>query len=311
MALTLLEAAKGFDGDVIRQGVIEMFAKNSDLLRVLPFVNIEGNAYKYNQEDTLPGVGFRGVNEAYSTQAVGVLNPITESLVIAGGDVDVDPFIVATMGEGKRASQENMKIKALAQAISHKFIKGDSTTDPKEFDGLQARVTGNQLIANGASSGGDVLSLAKLDEAIDAVDGPNALYMSKAMRRTLTSAARNTSVGGYIRYDKDEFGRQITLYNDLPILIADGNADNYTTLAFDEANPGGGSTVGTSIYVLGMGEGQFTGMQNGPMQVRDLGETQSGAPALRTRIEWYVSPLVEHGRSVSRLWGIKSGAAVA
>ena len=75
MALTLVEAAKLRSGEVIRSAIIEMFARSSDILRVLGFDSIAGNALKYNREETLPGVGFRGVNEAY-TESTGVLNPI-------------------------------------------------------------------------------------------------------------------------------------------------------------------------------------------------------------------------------------------
>lgn len=81
---------------------------------------------------------FRGVNEAY-TESTGVINPQTEPLVIAGGDLDVDKFIVSTMGIEQRSVQEAMKIKSLALAWTKAFIKGDSVTDNKTFDGLQAR----------------------------------------------------------------------------------------------------------------------------------------------------------------------------
>jgi hypothetical protein len=107
MALTLVEAAKLNSGDVVRSSIIEMFARSSDILRVLPFQGIAGNALKYNREDILPGVGFRGVNEAY-TESTGVLNPITETLAIAGGDLDVDRYLIQTMGAGTRASQEGI-----------------------------------------------------------------------------------------------------------------------------------------------------------------------------------------------------------
>ena len=76
MALTLLEAAKLAAGrdEVYVATVMELFAKSSELLQVLPFDNIVGNTYKYNREKILPGVAFRGVNEAYteSTGQVGV-----------------------------------------------------------------------------------------------------------------------------------------------------------------------------------------------------------------------------------------------
>jgi hypothetical protein len=123
MALTLVEAAKLYVGDPVRSAIIELYARNSDILRVLPFDNIEGNAYKYNREETLPGIGFRGVNEAY-TESTGILNPITEPLVIAGGDLDVDKFIVDTMGANQRSVQEAMKVKALALKWTETFLKG-------------------------------------------------------------------------------------------------------------------------------------------------------------------------------------------
>ena len=82
MALTLVEASKLYAGDPLRSAIIELYARNSDILRVLPFDEIMGNAYRYNREQTLPGIGFRGINEAY-TESTGILNPITEPLVIA------------------------------------------------------------------------------------------------------------------------------------------------------------------------------------------------------------------------------------
>jgi len=68
MALTLVEAAKINPGDVLKSAIIEQYARTSDILRVLPFEDIQGNAVKYNQESALPGVGFRGVNEGYTVK---------------------------------------------------------------------------------------------------------------------------------------------------------------------------------------------------------------------------------------------------
>lgn len=307
MALTLLEAAKLHSGDIVRSAIIEMYAMNSDILRVLPFDGISGNALKYNREEALPGVGFRGVNEAYS-ESTGVLNPVTESLVIAGGDLDVDKFIIDTMGADQRAVQEAMKVKALALRWTAVFIKGDSVSNPREFDGLQIRIKGEQLIAAGSTNGGDALSLAKLDEAIDAVDAPTHLLMNKALRRLLTQAARDTAVGGFITWEKDEFGRKIAQYNDLPILIADKDNANDDILGFTEACAGGGAT-GTSLYVLSLGGDKLTGIENGNIDVRDLGELET-KPAYRTRVEWYNGIACYHGRACSRIHSIKNAAVV-
>ena len=309
MALTLVEASKLYAGDPVRSAIIELYARNSDILMVLPFDNIEGNAYKYNREQTLPGIGFRGVNEAY-TESTGILNPIVEPLVIAGGDLDVDKFIVDTMGANQRSVHEAMKVKALALNWTLKFIKGDQASEPREFDGLQVRLTGDQLITSGSSASGTALSLVKLDEVIDAVDDPQYILMNKTIRRRLSAAARSTSVGGYITYTLDAFGRRVTNYNDLPIIIADKDNTDAAILPFTEACSGGGSDLGCSLYILSLGEGKLTGLQNGGMDVRDIGELQT-KPCLRTRVEWYNGIAVFHGKAAARLYSITDAAVTA
>lgn len=308
MALTLLEAAKLNTGDVIKNAIIELYAGSSDILMNLPFENIAGNAMKYNREGSLPGVGFRGVNEAY-TASTGILNPITEALVIAGGDLDVDKFIVDTMGANQRSVQEAMKVRALSLSWTQKFIKGDTASDPREFDGLQTRITGSQIISAGTTADGAALSLAKLDEAIDQTLNPTHLIMNKTMARRLTQAARTYTVGGFITYDKDAFGRRVTMYNDLPILLVDLDATQTAILGFTEASSSGNATS-TSIYVVSMGDGMLTGLQNGGVSVRDLGELQT-APVYRTRVEWYNGIAVMNGRAATRLKFIGDRAVVA
>lgn len=305
--LTLVEAAKLEQGNVVRSAVIEMFARASELMALIPFDTIKGNAYSYNREATLPGVAFRGINEAYS-ESTGVINPVTESLYICGGDLDVDRFIVQTQGPRARAAHVAMKIKSLADTWGQKFIKGDNSSDPREFDGLQVRLTGNQLIDAGSTSGGDALSLAKLDELIDAVENPQALVMSRALRRLLTVAGRTTSVSGYVTHSTDTFGNRVTRYNDIPIVTV--GLGSTEPLGFNEANPGGGSAVGTSIYCLSFGDGMLKGIQQAPIDARDLGEIND-APKYRTRVEWYAGIALEHGRAAARLRGIKNAAVTA
>ena len=93
-------------------------------------------------------------------------------------------------------------------------------------------------------------------------------------------------------------------YNDLPILVVDRNGidSNYSGLAFNEAAAGGG-TSSTSIYCVSLGDGLLQGIQSGMMDVRDLGELDS-TPARRTRVEWYLSIVLEHPRAAARLRGI-------
>jgi len=308
MSLTLVEAAK-LATDPIQSAVIEMYARASAILANLPFDTIQGNALKYNREDTLPGIGFRGVNESY-TESTGIVNPQTEPLVIAGGDLDVDKFILDTMGMSQRAVQESMKVKALALAWAKAFIKGDSASDPREFDGLQTRLTGNQLIEAGSTDGGDALSLLKLDELIDTVEEPTHLIMNKTMRRRLTVAARTYTIGGFITWEKDAFGQQVAYYNDLPIIIADFDNEGNTILPFTEVGSGGSTATATSIYCVSLMPGKVIGIQSAPMEVRDLGELQT-KPAMRTRVEWYAGTAMFHGKAAARLRGVSNAAVTA
>lgn len=303
-SMTLLEYAKAGQGTEFESAVIETFARSSMILEILPFRNIAGNALRYNQEKALPGIAFRGVNQGY-TASYGILNPVVETLKIAGGDLKVDKFMVDTEGPGTRALQEAMQLKALANAFQVSFMKGDASSDPNDLDGLQNRVTGTQKITN--STNGGALSLAKLDEAIDAVMNPTHLIMNKTMRRRLTQAARNTSVGGFIVQQRDEFGRWITFYNDIPIVPLEDVAGLDSVLPFSETC--GNTSTNTSIYPVSFGPGMLEGIQNGSMQVRDLGEMET-LPALLTRIEWYPGITIYHPRAVARLEGVQDLAVV-
>ena len=308
MALTILEAAKLESGEVIKSAIVELYAGSSDILLNLPFESISGNALKYNREAALPGIGFRGVNEAF-TPSTGVLNPLTEALVIAGGDLDVDKFIVDTMGANQRSVQEAMKVRSLSLAWTQKFFKGDNQSDQREFDGLQVRVVGDQKIAAGTTANGTPLSLAKLDEAIDQTLNPTHLIMSKAMARKFGAAGRTTTVAGFVTYDLDQLGRRATQYNGIPILTVDLDNEQNAILPFTEAATSGTDTA-TSIYIVSMGDDGLTGLQNGTIDVRDLGELET-APVFRTRVEWYNGLAIFNGRAVTRLFSISDAAITA
>ncbi len=306
--ITLFEASKLNPGEVLRNTVIEHFARSSDLLRATQFINVDGGAYRYNMEGSLPGVAFRGIGEGYTASA-GIMNPQTEALSISGGDLDVDLATLKMTSEDVRGQHELRKVKALSLTIGSKMINGDSTADPREFDGLRARIQGDQLLDAGSTDGGDALSIAALRDLIDQVEQPTHLIMSKRMRNLLTAAADDAAVGGYITKDKDEFGNRVTQFDDLPILVVDYDAAGDQIIDFNEVGSGGPTATASSIYCVNMGDEGVVGLQNGIMEVRDLGELQS-APVMRTRVEWLVGMAVMHGRAAARLRGISNAAVV-
>lgn len=308
MALTLVEASKIAMGkdEVLKATIMELYARGSEFTAAIPFDNISGASETFLREKTLPGVGFRKINAGY-TESTGETDRITEPLAIAGGDLDVDKFLVDTGGDGQRAIQEQMKIKALSLNIAKTGIKGDVTSSAESFDGLQVRCIGDQLINSVSDGSPATLSLTKMDELIDAVEDPTHLVMNKAMVRRFSAAARDADVGGYITYELDAFGRRVTKYNDLPILRMDKDEANDDIMAFDELAGMGSTVVCTSVYCVSFMEDGLVGLQNSDMDVRDLGEIEA-KPVYRTRIEWYITLSMRRPRSAARLRGCTDAA---
>lgn len=292
MALTILEASK-LSTDVLQRGVVEVFARTSPILERMPFMEISGNSYKYNQEATLPGIAFRAVNDAY-TEGAGILNQYSEGLYIMGGDVDVDKFLVQTRGNVNdiRAIHTEMKAKALAIEFTRAFFNGD-TANPNEFDGLKKRITGDQIIDAATAP----LTLVMLDELIDAVQGePDVLFCSKSMRRDLKKILQASN--HYVENGSDSFGRPVMTYGGIPIVSIDQDGAGYDFLGFNEA------LDTASIYACKFGAEQYvSGIRNGSVAVRDLGELDV-KPVFRTRIEFYCGMGVFHPRAAARLKGV-------
>ncbi|MBU5211066.1 major capsid protein [Heyndrickxia sp. FSL K6-6286] len=293
MALTLIESAK-LSQDMLKRGVIEEYAKNSAALEILPFIEVAGNSFAYNREGTLPNIDFREVNKGY-TESSGTVNNQTANLAIMGGDVDVDRFIAQTRSNinDQRAIQIQLKTKALAKFFDKNFIDGDVAVNPLGFDGLNKLTT--EIVSAGEN--GNPLTLTMLDELLDAVDGgPNALFMSKEMRRQVKALIQQHN--GYIENEYDAFGRPVMTYGGVPIrIIGDG------ILGFDETQ--GTSTDTGSIYALRIDEADgVAGITNGGVNTEDLGELQE-KPAYRTRIEFYAGLVVQNSKSSARLKGVQ------
>jgi hypothetical protein len=304
MSITLLEAAKLVQ-DQLARGVIEIFPRVSPVLERLPFFPVTGQAYKYNREETLPGVAFRGINESY-TESTGVVNPAVESLFVLGGISAVDRALVQTQGNvnNLRATYDAMKAKAVSLTFTKKFFRGNNSTDPNEFDGLERRLTGAQVVDQGSSDGGDPLTLAKLDEMLDQVQGsPDVIFCSKTMRRKINALMR--AAGQSIETVSDSFGRQISSYAGVPVAVVEDDKDGNPILGFTEPDlDNGDQNVTTSIYAVRFGAAEYvSGLQSGDMAVIDLGLDKT---KFETLIEWICGLGVFHPKAAARLRGISN-----
>lgn len=288
MPLTLAEASKLIQNP-LQRGVVETFARTSAVLQYLPFMDVAGNAYSYNVEQTLPGIAFRDYNATY-TESTGVVNPQTEKLYILGGISHVDRAIVKTQGNlnNIRSIQDSMKAKAAALEFTRCFFKGENTTTATggattnnyEFDGLDERLTGSQVFTSAA------LSLDDLDKLIDLIVGaPTVLFMNKNTRRNVNKLMR--AAGQATEVVNGVFGQQIPSYAGIPIGVIEEGKDGKPILVDGE------------IYAVRMGAQEYlSGLQAGTMEVIDNGLVKT---QYETLIEWICGMAIFHPRAAAKL----------
>jgi hypothetical protein len=310
--MTLIEFAKTVQ-DPLQRGVVKTFAETSPIFESLPFVDIPGNSWTYNEESVLPGAAFRSINGSY-TESVGVIIPKTEKIKILGGETDTDIMFKKWGGSAvldRRAYDNESKARAIARYFDKIYIDGDEDSDMKQFDGLNVRCAVSQHLHADAGTGSAGANLTEnlIQCLADLVDGgPDLFLMGKKVYRNLASLFKGSSILAF--GDANAFGKRPPTFNGVRIGILDKDNDGNEILAMDETE-GSSSGVCGSMYALKFGAWQYAcGLQNGPVDVRDLDELQT-KPVLRTRIEWPMTVAFFHPRSYARLQGITTISGVA
>jgi hypothetical protein len=305
MALTLDEAAK-LSNDMLLQGVVETIVKDSPILQRMPFIEIVGNGLTYNQEKTLPNIDFYDVGDTWA-ESTPTFEQITANLKIMGGDADVDNFLKSTRSniQDLEAAVIELKAKALRDKFEEIFVYGDASDNAKEFDGIRKLIdtetAGEQVVSMGGT--GVTLTLAKLDELIDAVKGgkPDVLLMSRRSRRKINALVR--AAGGMTETDRDRWGNFVQLWDGVPIGVNDWILDTHVLASGLETATTGGTC--STIYALQFGEGALCGLTSpGHLQVEPVGPLEN-KDASRTRVKWYVSLALFSSIKAAALIGVK------
>lgn len=307
MPLLRQEAEKLSNNQLI-SGVIDEIIQRDDLFSVLPFVGVNGKAYVYNRENTLGGADFLDPNDPIGESGA-TFTEVVAKLRILAGDVDVDKFLQSTMGDtnDQMAIQIAKKAKAVARAFHQTLATGDSTVNPKAFDGLPvlaaqaqaaaAGVGGSQLVSAGAN--GSALTLSMLDELCDAVpNGADVLVMRRGTIRAFRSLLRATYGTDAVMQQLENFGRPMLTHNGIPVIMnefLDGSEDQ------------GSNSNTCSVYALRLNEldglhGLFGGPDAG-LQVENIGTVQN-KDATRIRVKWYSGLALKSTRSIARLQGV-------
>jgi hypothetical protein len=219
----------------------------------------------------------------------------------------VDNFLKSTRSnvQDLEAAVIELKAKALRDKFEEIFIYGDATSSPKQFDGLRNLIdtesTGDQVIA--MADAGATLTLAKLDELIDAVKGgkPDMLLMSRRSRRKINALVRAS--GGLTETDRDKWGNFVQLWDGVSIGVNDWILDTHDVSGGVETGTTGGTC--STIYAVQFGEGALCGLTSpGHLQAEPVGSLEN-KDASRTRVKWYVSLALFSSIKAAALIGVK------
>jgi hypothetical protein len=313
--ITVGEYAKGLANEDIRKVPIEMFAKSADVYDALPFEGLKGSVFQFYRQAVLPVPGFRGINET-STSGHGTITPLQENTAIIDHDIDVDRAIIRRHGPERRTTEEQMGMTAFGQLWVTTFVSGDQSTNPRVFNGLQQR-SGKygRTSHNSAASGGAALSLLKLDQAINLVNGATHIFAPYDSRPLWIQAARTSALTGFVMQtfggggETDVGGLKMS-YAGLKFLWGYPKDDHPAPLQFNEVASGGGSAVTASLYIMALGAGKLRGLQLAPMEVVDQGLLENGI-TYRTHLSWDCGVVDEHKYCLQRFDSWTNAAIVA
>lgn len=277
MAITLVEAKVGM-ADKVDQNVIDTFRRSSLLLDKLVFDNsispgTGGSTltYGYIQLLTPSTANVRTINSEY-TAGEAKRTEKTAKAVIMGGKFQIDRVLIGTSGAvDELAFQAEQKIKATSNYFNNLTINGSKASSGtgvlNTFDGLDKLLTGTETeitstvdVSTTALMDSNYNALLdEVDAFLTALDGkPSMLLMNDKMLTKMRSAARRA---GYYARSRDEFGRIVEAYNDIPMYDMGKYYNGTNTVDIIPTSTPTSSAYGTTdIYAVTIGLDGFHGI---------------------------------------------------
>lgn len=297
MPLLRVEAEK-LSNNTLLQGIVEEIIDRDAMFAMLPFAQVNSKALVYNRENTLAGADWLDPNDTINESA-STFTEVTAKLRILAGDVDVDKFLIETMGDTNNqvVTQLQAKAKGVGRIFHAQVANGDATANTKAFDGLPNLVDPAMSFAVAANGGAITLEL--LDQLRDMVKmGPDAFIMRSGTWRAIRVLLRAFGGNTAQMIEIENFGVPVPAFDGTPVIINDFLAD-------DEVQ--GTETAACSIYAARFNEADgLHGIYGGPtagMRVENIGTVQN-KDAYRFRMKWYAGLVLKSTQSLARLKGV-------
>ncbi len=313
MSISTLTEGNKYSTTILQKVVTDLLAKESRGTELLPFEDIKGNSLTYDVITSNSGAAFYSPGDTWA-ESTPVLTQHTATLKILGGDADIDNFLLKTRGSAidMKAKAVNNKIKVINETFMDSVFYGNSTSNPKSFDGLEVLLSSStyNTVSVGSSATGAVLSIAKLRSAIDLITGykneKRYIFMTKTLRRGISVYL--DSIGSAFPRGVNEYGKPIAMFDEMEI-VTDDNLLNTELIASGvfSAKTGG---VDTSIFILTMNPQACCGLSTPErIQTEELGSLET-KDAQRVRIKWYCALKLEDIRSCAKVDGVVAAGTV-
>ena len=321
---------KYLDRDAILKGVCEWIIKESPLIKKLPFKSIQGNAFKYNVELTLPGASWMDFDQQVVTTSGSVAQRTTDIFMLLQDSNTPKANIDLNSTQDPEKSDIALAAKAMAHEFENAFVRGQTSTlsTTKQFKGIMRMLAeletaattdwdglnNEQVVLNSATSA--VLTLAAIDTLIDQIKPgkPDMLLMGRRTNRKI-SALQRASGSGLQFTDPKEFGLRLPMYDSIPMLKSDFMPENLpdagtsvTTISTWNPNTAWADGVNNgAIFAIQLGEDKVCGLQAGEM-THERETFVEDYHAIKNRFVWLCGAAAFRKYSLAALVNIDTSA---
>lgn len=162
----LIDITRGLDPAGRALNVAMLLSQKNEMLSDIPWQEANGvTGHVMAQQTSLPSVSWRTFN-GFVTPSKGTVAQITEGMGMLEGysEVDVKLAMLGGNANGYRLQQEKMFAESIAQEYAGTLLYGNTTTAPKEYNGIITRynaLTGavGDNVISGGGSGSDNASI--------------------------------------------------------------------------------------------------------------------------------------------------------
>jgi hypothetical protein len=334
-ALTLYDYGMASNEPLVKKFTMGLYDQGTSVLDVLPIVTSKSLKAKGTRflPGSLPTIGTRKLNDELDTFK-SVPKTFEEQAYIIGNRFQIDNKI---LNEKNAISDPVAAVfqawqKSFVRTFSDKFINAVPTTDDEWFSGIRYRV-GN---ADGRAqydiptemhmaAGGSTIDITmgamtsataeaffeQMDKALDYVGSPEGngvvVFMNDDLFRRIPTAAKRANSGNGLDQTKDNFDRMITTYRNARLIQLPRKSNDTSQIITSTETTAGvdGASTYTSMYVCRFGADRFTGWQDAPLEVKNLGVDPTQGTRVNIVVDWMVGLFQTDPRAIARVYGLK------